>query len=95
MAQLMIRASDLLGCRVCTQSGRRVGRVHDLRAEKSGDGYLLTALIVKRAGIFARFTGGAEGAPRGSDFVYWKTVTRLEDGRITIAGAAASQDHGD
>jgi sporulation protein YlmC with PRC-barrel domain len=95
MAQLMIRASDLLGCRVCTQSGRRVGRVHDLRAERSGDGYRLTALIVKRAGILARFTGGAEGAPRGSDFVCWNAITSLEDGRITIAEAAASHDHGD
>jgi hypothetical protein len=80
----MIRASDLLGCRVHAQSGRRVGRVHDLRAERGDDGYRLTALIVKRAGVLARFTGGATGVPRGSDLVRWEAITNLADGHITI-----------
>jgi sporulation protein YlmC with PRC-barrel domain len=81
----MIRASDLLGARVRTESGRHLGRVHDLRAERSDGAYRVTALIVRRAGILARFVGGATDAPRGSDLIPWQAITKLADGHVTIA----------
>jgi hypothetical protein len=84
----MIRASDLLGCVVCTESGRKLGRVHDLRARTTSKECFLIALVVARAGMFARFTGGRPRArhTRVGDVVQWEAVTRLEDGRITVRG---------
>ena len=46
----MIRASDLIGCELRTESGKRLGRVHDLRAQAAGDGWVLVGLVVGRAG---------------------------------------------
>ena len=79
----MIRASDLLGCVVRTESGKKLGRVHDLRAETTADRWLLTGLVVGRSGMLARFTGRAERAP-GGNIVPWRDIVSLEDGLITI-----------
>jgi sporulation protein YlmC with PRC-barrel domain len=82
----MIRASDLLGCVVHTESGKRVGRVHDLRAKTTEGDCLLIGLVVGRGGMFARLTGAGAGAraTRGGDVVPWHAITRLEDGQITV-----------
>jgi sporulation protein YlmC with PRC-barrel domain len=84
----MIRASDLLGCVVRTESGKKVGRVHDLRAKTTEGDCLLIGLVVGRGGMLARLAGGgADGVPtRGGDIVPWHAITRLEEGRITIRG---------
>jgi sporulation protein YlmC with PRC-barrel domain len=82
----MIRASDLLGCVVHTESGRKVGRVHDLRATTTAGDCLLTGLVVGRGGMLARLAGGGAGAgpTRGGEVVPWQAITDLKDGRITI-----------
>jgi sporulation protein YlmC with PRC-barrel domain len=82
----MIRASDLIGCVVRTESGTKIGRVHDLRAKTVDSDCLLTGLVVRRGGMLARFTGsGATSEPlRGGDVVPWQSIIRLEDGRITV-----------
>ena len=82
----MIRASDLLGCVVYTESGKKVGRVHDLRAKTTETDCLLIGLVVGRSGMLARFAGGGpDGEPtRGGDIVPWHAITHLEDGLITI-----------
>jgi sporulation protein YlmC with PRC-barrel domain len=80
----VIRASDLIGCIVQTESGERVGRVHDLRAHAIDDGWQLDGLIVGRAGMLARMTGsGADALVRG-DLIRWNAITALDDGLITI-----------
>jgi sporulation protein YlmC with PRC-barrel domain len=82
----VIRASDLLGCVVHTESGRKVGRVHDLRARMTASDWLLIGLVVGRGGMLSRLVGDGVGAGRvsGGDVVPWQAITRLEDGRITI-----------
>lgn len=82
----MIRASDLIGCRVCTESGAKLGRVHDLRAHEDGDEWLLVGLVIGRGGLSARFAGG-DGKPfRDGKVVPWERIARLEDGLVVVRG---------
>jgi sporulation protein YlmC with PRC-barrel domain len=80
----MIRASDLIGCAVRSESGKRIGRVHDLRARAINDGWQLDGLIVGRRGMSARMTGsGSDPLVRG-DVIPWSAITALEDGLVRI-----------
>lgn len=80
----MIRASDMIGCVVRTESGERLGRVHDLRARSIDGGWQLNGLIVGRGGMIARMTGsGSDPLVRG-DLVPWDQVTRLDEGVIWV-----------
>jgi sporulation protein YlmC with PRC-barrel domain len=80
----MIRASDLIGCVVRTESGERVGRVHDLRARAIDGGWQLDGLIVGRGGMLARMTGsGADPLVRG-DVIPWSAITALGSGLVRI-----------
>ena len=82
----MIRASDLLGCVVHTESGKKIGRVHDLRAKTTESDCLLIGLVVGRGGMLARLVGGGAdaGPTRDGDIVPWHAITHLKDGQITI-----------
>ena len=83
----MIRASDLIGCELRTQSGRRLGRVHDLRTQATDDGWQLTGLVIGRRGIATRLVGSTEsnGDPLiQGDVIPWHAVTALEVGLITV-----------
>ncbi len=80
----MICASDLLGCQVHTESGERLGKVHDLRAQLDGEGWTLTGLILGRGGLIARLVGGDGPAVYEGDIVAWELVVRIEDGRIVV-----------
>jgi sporulation protein YlmC with PRC-barrel domain len=83
----MIRASDLIGCVVRTESGERIGRVHDLRAGAIDGGWQLDGLIVGRGGMLARMTGsGPDPLVRG-DVIPWNAITALGDGVIEIRDA--------
>ena len=80
----MIRASDLVGCVVQTESGKRIGRVHDLRARAIDGGWQLDGLIVGRSGMSARMTGsGPDPLVRG-EVVPWSAITALDEGLIQI-----------
>ena len=80
----MIRASDLIGCVVETESGKRIGRVHDLRARGIDGGWQLDGLIVGRSGMSARMTGsGPDPLVRG-EVVPWSAITALDEGLIQI-----------
>jgi sporulation protein YlmC with PRC-barrel domain len=80
----MIRASDLIGCVVRTDSGERIGRVHDLRASAIGEGWQLDGLIVGRYGMIARMTGSGPNPTVRGDVIPWQAVTGIEDGLITV-----------
>ncbi len=80
----MIRASDLIGCVVRTQSGTKLGRVHDLRAQADGEGWLLTGLVVGRSGMIARLGNGGGEAVREGRLVPWKAIVELDDGLVTV-----------
>jgi sporulation protein YlmC with PRC-barrel domain len=80
----MIRASDLIGAVVRTEGGEKLGRVHDLRAHSSDDGWLLMGLVTGPKGLLARFQGGGEEAIRAGNVIPWEAVTRLEDGLVVV-----------
>ncbi|MEA2300672.1 MAG: PRC-barrel domain [Solirubrobacteraceae bacterium] len=84
----MILASDLIGCVVRTESGSKLGRVHDLRAHRDGDEWLLVGLVVGRGGMVARL-GQGEGEGEGGSVrtgrvIDWPSIVGLDDGSITV-----------
>lgn len=80
----MIRASDLIGCVLRSESGERLGRVHDLRAEAVDGGWRLMGLVVGRGGMAARLIGtGPDPLIRG-DVVPWQAVTSVKDGVVIV-----------
>jgi hypothetical protein len=86
-----MRASDLLGCRVVTESGESRGHVYELRAGEQGDGLRLIGLGVSTRGLLERF--GVAGARRSEpvlprDVYPWEDVVRLDDGRVVVRDAA-------
>jgi sporulation protein YlmC with PRC-barrel domain len=84
----MIRASDLIGCELRTESGKRLGRVHDLRARSITGGWELEGLVIAHAGIATRLIGdnGLDPLVKG-DVIPWPSVTAIEDGLITVRDA--------
>jgi sporulation protein YlmC with PRC-barrel domain len=86
----MIRASDLIGCQVRTESGQKLGKVHDLRAQADRDGWALTGLILGRDGLIARLVGGDGPAVYDGDVIAWEAVVRLEDGHIIVREPATT-----
>jgi sporulation protein YlmC with PRC-barrel domain len=85
----VIRASDLIGCRVRTESGRKLGKVHDLRARGDDGGWLLEGLIVGRGGLRARLVGGDGPAVYEGAVLPWASIVGLQDGLVTVRDAAA------
>lgn len=86
----MIRASDLIGCEVRTESGEKLGRVHDLRAHARDGDWVLMGLVIGGGGIRARLGGGVREEPlQGGDLVAWEAITRLEPGTITVRDVIA------
>ncbi len=80
----MIRASDLIGCVVRTESGDTLGRVHDLRAEDiPGGGLRLIGLVIGRRGLLTRLAGDGTSS-FGRSFVPWQDVVALDDGHATV-----------
>ena len=88
----MIRASDLLGALVRTESGEKLGRVHDLRAHSPSEGeWLLMGVVTGPKGIFTRFEGGApDAAIRAGNVIPWEAITRLEDGLVVVRDEVAT-----
>jgi sporulation protein YlmC with PRC-barrel domain len=86
----MIYASDMLGSEVRTESGERLGRVHDLRALRDDHGWQLVGLVVGRGGLRARLGAGNEESVREGNVIPWEAVLALDDGRITVSDAIAA-----
>jgi sporulation protein YlmC with PRC-barrel domain len=80
----MILASDLIGCVVRTESGSKLGRVHDLRAHRDGDEWLLVGLVVGRGGMVARLGQGEGGSVGTGRVIDWPAIVGLDDGSITV-----------
>lgn len=87
----MIRASDLMGCDVRSESGEKLGRVHDLRAHASDGGWVLMGIVVGRGGLRERFGSGAEEPVRaGGNVIPWEAITRLSPGLVTVRDVVAA-----
>jgi sporulation protein YlmC with PRC-barrel domain len=86
----VIRASDLIGCVVHSESGDRIGRVHDLRAHRIEGEWRLVGLLVGPRGIVARLFGGTEEEPvRAGRVIPWEAITKLEYGSVTVRDVIA------
>lgn len=79
-----MRLGELLGREVVTESGERLGRVHDVQGELEEGRLRVTALvagapgILERFGIGARGKGGARRAKRhGHAAIAWERVLRV------------------
>jgi sporulation protein YlmC with PRC-barrel domain len=76
-----VKASDLLGASVHTESGERLGHVHDLRAELSASSLRITGLVVGGLGFVERLGLGAPESQdriRSHDVVPWSAVVRAD-----------------
>jgi sporulation protein YlmC with PRC-barrel domain len=81
---------------IVTDSGRKLGRCHDVRAEILATGVRVTGLVVGRHGRFEHFgiAGEASASPervRDSDVVPWEAVVRIEGDRIVVRDEAAPE----
>ena len=87
----MIRASDLIGCELCTESGERLGHVHDLRAELADGHWRLSGLVLGRRGMSARLVGTGADPLISGEMIAWEAVSRLEVGSIIVRDGTASE----
>lgn len=86
-----MRLSTLLGLEVKTESGDRVGRVYDVRAELRPRSLRVTGLVVGRVGLLERLGIGATTASeriRSHDVVAWRDVVRADRRGVVIKDGA-------
>jgi sporulation protein YlmC with PRC-barrel domain len=76
--------SELIGVAVCDRSGRKLGRVYEVRAHRQGDGSIVfDELLVGRRALLRRLRGPGPDA-RG---IPWKAVVELAGDRIVVRDA--------
>jgi len=92
-----MRVSELLRSSLITASGRKVGRVWDVRVERQtklpdervNEDWRVTGLISGRGGWQERIGLSPEGDPNEAEsFLPWDAVEELGDGVVTVAEAA-------
>ena len=79
--------SELIGVSVRTESGERLGRLHDLRAELRPRSLPVVGLVVGRLGVLERLGIGAPGDAtriRTRDVVLWSAVVRADRREIVV-----------
>lgn len=85
-----MRLSELLNRKVCTESGRKLGHVHDVRAELRGDRLLVTGVIVGRHAFLEHFGLGLSKGVTGAKMrtaakvVPWSAVVRFGPGTVIV-----------
>ncbi|MBW3618839.1 MAG: PRC-barrel domain-containing protein [Actinobacteria bacterium] len=99
-----LRASDLLGTPVVERSGRRLGRLRDLRLRADGDVHRIDGLVTGR-GVVAERLGYAYGevvgpallvalmrrAERRTSHIDWEDLVELTADRIVVRDGAAAR----
>ncbi len=86
-----MRLSEFFGLAVRTESGRRLGRVHDVRGELRDSKLRVTGLVVGELGLLERVGIGAPDTAariRSHDFVPWSDVVRADRGGIVVRDSA-------
>jgi len=73
--------SSLMRRKVITESGRKLGYLHDLRGELTAHDLKVTGLCVGRSGLVEHF--GLRAHSR-HDEVPWSAVVRIEGDRIIV-----------
>ncbi|MEP7060349.1 MAG: PRC-barrel domain-containing protein [Actinomycetota bacterium] len=79
-----MRLSELLNREIVSESGQRLGRVHDVRGELVGGRLRVTGLAAGRRGILERYGVGTHGSggpgrtkARGHAIIPWERVVRV------------------
>jgi hypothetical protein len=83
--------SALLGVRVRTESGERLGRVYDLRAELGGGAPKVTGIVAGRLGLLERLGVGAPTSAarlRTRDVIAWADVVRADRRGVIVRDGA-------
>jgi sporulation protein YlmC with PRC-barrel domain len=79
-----MRLSELLSREVVSESGERLGHVHDVRGELSEGRLRVTGLVTGKLGIFERYGVGTHGSGgpgqakvHGHPMIPWERVLHL------------------
>jgi sporulation protein YlmC with PRC-barrel domain len=82
-----MRLSDLLSLEVRTESGEKLGRVHDVRGELTTRSLKITGLVVGKIGLLERLGFGAPESTdrvRPRDAVRWSAVVRADRRGVVV-----------
>jgi sporulation protein YlmC with PRC-barrel domain len=82
-----MRLSTLLGLEVRSESGEKLGRVHDVRAELTSRSLKVTGVVVGPLGLLERLGLGAPETSariRIHDVVSWEAVVRADGRGIVV-----------
>lgn len=82
-----MRLTELIGLSVHTESGERLGRVYDLRAELRPRSVPVVGLVVGGLGLLERLGIGAPRSAtriRTQDLVLWSAVVRADRRGIVV-----------
>ena len=82
-----MRLSDLLSLEVRTESGEKLGRVHDVRGELTTRSLKITGLVVGKIGLLERLGLGAPESTdrvRPRDAVPWSAVVRADRRGVVV-----------
>jgi sporulation protein YlmC with PRC-barrel domain len=84
---LVMRVSELLNLQVRTESGERLGRAHDLRAELTTRSLKVTGICVGTWGLLERLgfrSPESTGRSHAHDVVPWSAVLRADRRGIVV-----------
>jgi sporulation protein YlmC with PRC-barrel domain len=85
-----MRLSELLRRSVVTESGRKLGHVHDVRAVQRGERLLVIGIVVGQHGLLEHFCVGIGAGRRGTtvrhteNVVPWEAVVRVASGKVVV-----------
>ncbi len=92
MSAREIRVELLLGRRVLAQNGRSVGRIEEVRVERSGSGYVVTEYHVGPEALLERlaldFQAFFQKPPRKGYAIAWDQVDLSDPGHPRLTCAA-------
>jgi sporulation protein YlmC with PRC-barrel domain len=89
-----VKLSDLLGVDVRTESGERLGRVHDVRAELTRQSLKVTGLCVGKMAVLERLGIGApesRGRIHVHNAVPWSAVVRADRRGVIVEDGTKPQ----
>ncbi len=89
-----MRLSELLKVEVRTESGRKLGHPHDVRANLGASALRVTGLVVGRFGILERVGIAAPesaGRVRAHEALPWSAVVRADRGGIVVRDDAVAE----
>jgi sporulation protein YlmC with PRC-barrel domain len=81
--------TSLIGREIVTDTGRRLGKCHDLRAELTSSSLRVTGLVIGARGWLEHLGIGAQASAspdrvKKKDTVPWEAILRIEGKRIVV-----------